>query len=1391
MYFPRRLISLLLIAAMLFSLSCEAFAETITLPAALEEIGEEAFYGDESLDEVVVPYGATAIGPRAFAYSGVKRITIPDTVTQIAEDAFEGTADVTILSSADSYACKYADTNGLAWASDNSHYVNEELAQRLSLIADAKNIGSIIPDEPDLSTVSTEGITDKEALALVEQYNALQLELAEVHGSYSDSVNQLISSFDSLADSMLDSGVQIGDSASFTVGDITFTIPPELMDLIGDDYEVISSSFTEDGDVQIEISSGGTVYRLKGNEDGLSLQDSQGNLTLMSAASFLAPNTPAITNMERVRAIVSDIGNWMGLIGNRISEGIEQLENELSIIEKQQRVFSKMRSLGGSDAQLFARREAAALLHASSVRTALSGLKNLSGVFSALSLHGNFTSIQSDIALFDYLAEVEAHGHPTAKDNEDPDMRILAADMMNNLSQARRVCIAHCASSTLGLVTDLADIMSNILILLPGAQAAAAVDKLSIYAARATLSVIVGATQIIMGGDLSARERFIREADAELHTLSIRGSVTDGKTGQPLSGVTVTLDGSRTETTDSNGRYSFSDVAQGAHSLRFEKTGYDVATAQLAEGQYTRDQSMTAKTYTLSGTVTDSATGAALSGVTVTLDGSRTASTGADGQYSFSDVAQGAHSLRFEKTGYDVATAQLAEGQYTRDQSMTAKTYTLSGTVVGQSTGAGIAGVTVTLDDGRTTVTSASGQYSFSKVSSGIHSVTAEKMNYNVTSVDVFVSNHDKYQKIILTSENVPKIEFNSAFWEWCVSQFDGTYDAEKDEIVYDGELSKEEAEAVTEIYCRENGFSSLQGIKYFVNLEILGCHHNNLTSLDVSGLKKLNTIFCNNNQLQSVDLSGCTALSVFECEVNQLTHLNLSGYKELTNVSIYNNPLTDLNLAGCTSLSKLYVDGGVLTTLNVSNCINLERLSCHHNYLTSLNLSGCRKLKTLYCHNNQLKSIDVSDCPLLETLEFEHNLVQNLDLSGYSALKQLGCTNNPLRSLNLSNCSSLPKLDAGGMQLTSLILSGCSALTELACSDNKLTSLDVSDCTMLENLHCFNNKLTRLNVSGCNALTELICFNNALTTLDVSDCTALVKLNASDCQLTSIDASGCTALERLLCENNKLTSLDVSGLTALAELICYENQLTSLDVSGCTALERLNAETNQLPTLDVSECTALTKLFCAGNQLTSLDVSGLTALTDLVCPGNPLTSLVCVGNQLTSLDLSGFATLTELVCRETPLTSLNLSDCEALTTLDCSHNQLSALDVSHNRALTKLVCPQNQLTSLDVSGLNTLTELVCYENQLTSLNVSGCSALQILNAHTNQLPALSVSGFSTLTKLVCAGNQLISLDLTGLTALTELVCAGNQLTSIDVSDCPNLTDANIQCDSGVQIIRK
>ena len=50
----------------------------------LEVIEVEAFYGDDSLDEVVLPEGTVSIGSRAFANSSLRRINLPDSLTIIA-----------------------------------------------------------------------------------------------------------------------------------------------------------------------------------------------------------------------------------------------------------------------------------------------------------------------------------------------------------------------------------------------------------------------------------------------------------------------------------------------------------------------------------------------------------------------------------------------------------------------------------------------------------------------------------------------------------------------------------------------------------------------------------------------------------------------------------------------------------------------------------------------------------------------------------------------------------------------------------------------------------------------------------------------------------------------------------------------------------------------------------------------------------------------------------------------------------------------------------------------------------------------------------------------------------------------------------------------------------
>lgn len=73
-----------------------ASAETLRLPASLTYIGEEAFARDRSLDAVVVPEGTEEIGPRAFAGSSMRSLSLPGSVTRIADDALEGCEGVAL-----------------------------------------------------------------------------------------------------------------------------------------------------------------------------------------------------------------------------------------------------------------------------------------------------------------------------------------------------------------------------------------------------------------------------------------------------------------------------------------------------------------------------------------------------------------------------------------------------------------------------------------------------------------------------------------------------------------------------------------------------------------------------------------------------------------------------------------------------------------------------------------------------------------------------------------------------------------------------------------------------------------------------------------------------------------------------------------------------------------------------------------------------------------------------------------------------------------------------------------------------------------------------------------------------------------------------------------------
>ena len=118
-----------------------ASASTLTLPPETTLIDEEAFYGDTSLDEVIIPEGVEIIGAKAFAESSVKSITFPESLNTIGEGAFDGTNIQTVNAPEGSYAKQWVASHKLIHPNDPSDFtyrIEENSENIISKIIDCQ-----------------------------------------------------------------------------------------------------------------------------------------------------------------------------------------------------------------------------------------------------------------------------------------------------------------------------------------------------------------------------------------------------------------------------------------------------------------------------------------------------------------------------------------------------------------------------------------------------------------------------------------------------------------------------------------------------------------------------------------------------------------------------------------------------------------------------------------------------------------------------------------------------------------------------------------------------------------------------------------------------------------------------------------------------------------------------------------------------------------------------------------------------------------------------------------------------------------------------------------------------------------------------------------------------
>ena len=229
---------------------------------------------------------------------------------------------------------------------------------------------------------------------------------------------------------------------------------------------------------------------------------------------------------------------------------------------------------------------------------------------------------------------------------------------------------------------------------------------------------------------------------------AISGQVTNASTGAALAGATVSFSGGST-TMDSNGAYSFSNVAPGTYNVTASQTGFSSQTASVtvnsgATATLNFQLSPAAGPGTISGRVSNITTGGAVSGATVSFSGGSTTAN-SNGNYTFTNVAPGTYNVTATHSGYFAVTnsVTVASGTTATLNFALATGGKLAGTVT--SGGAPVSGATVSIAGGSigtnlTITTSSSGSYNSNWIPVGAYTVTVSASGHATQSKNATVN---------------------------------------------------------------------------------------------------------------------------------------------------------------------------------------------------------------------------------------------------------------------------------------------------------------------------------------------------------------------------------------------------------------------------------------------------------------------------------------------------------------------------------------------------------------------------------------------------------------------------------------------------------------------------
>lgn len=145
-------------------------------------------------------------------------------------------------------------------------------------------------------------------------------------------------------------------------------------------------------------------------------------------------------------------------------------------------------------------------------------------------------------------------------------------------------------------------------------------------------------------------------------------------------------------------------------------------------------------------------------------------------------------------------------------------------------------------------------------------------------------------------------------------------------------------AESLSEVGLGSNKFSGEFELKGLESLNKFTIENNKLTSFKVTGCVALSTLGVQKNELTSLDLTDCTGdLESIYASENKLTSIKLLGSHQY--LFLNDNQLTSINLSACKDLESIELGNNKLTALDLTGLNKLSEVNVYKNNIQGENM--------------------------------------------------------------------------------------------------------------------------------------------------------------------------------------------------------------------------------------------------------------------------------------------------------------------------------------------------------------------------------------------------------------------------------------------------------------------